>query len=69
MSLSFDGFWQSVRAYEPPVCLSCDEGVAADEHGQCCSCHWKAQATVDRGWPMLHSYLANWAAFRDWEMS
>ena len=69
MSFSSDGFWLSVSAYDPPRCASCDEGVAADVHGHCSRCHWKVQAEVEDGWPALHSYLGNWAAFRDWETS
>lgn len=69
MALSFDGSWQSVLAYEPRACVSCDKGVAADEHGDCCRCRWKVEAEVADGWPQLRSYLGNWAAFTDWEMS
>ena len=68
MSLSFDGFWQSAIAYEPPTCTRCDERVAADEHGYCSCCHWQVQAEVEDGWPAFWVYLGNWAAFRDWEM-
>jgi hypothetical protein len=69
LSLSFNGFWHGVFAYEALTCVSCEEGVAADEQGYCCRCHWKVQAEVADGWPALRSYLGNWAAFRDWEMS
>ena len=67
MSLSSDGFWQSVVAYNPPMCVRCEERVAVDEHGCCCCCRWKAQAEVEEGWAALLSYLAAWAAFRAWE--
>lgn len=69
LSLSFDGFWEGVFAYEPPTCVSCEEGVVADEHGYCCRCHWKVQGEVAEGWPVLRSYLGSWAAFSDWEGS
>jgi hypothetical protein len=68
LSLSFDGFWQGVMAYEPPMCVCCGQQVAVDEHGCCCRCHWKVRAEVERGWPAFSSYLGNWAAFSDWEM-
>ena len=69
MSLSVDGFWQSAMAYEPPMCVSCDEGVAVHAHGSCGPCHWKVQAEIEAGWPAFGAYLGNWAAFRDWETS
>ena len=69
MAFSTDGFWQSVLAYEPPLCTCCELQVATAEFGYCSPCHWKAQAEVERGWPRLRAYLANWAAFSDWEAS
>lgn len=69
LPFSLDGFWQSVTAYEPPVCVTCDEGVAVDEQGSCSPCHWKVQAEIDAGLPLLGSYLGKWAAFSDWESS
>ncbi|HSC51358.1 MAG TPA: hypothetical protein VLD16_13935 [Gaiellaceae bacterium] len=69
MSLSFDGFWQSVVAYEAPMCIHCDERAAVDTHGCCSCCHWKVEAEVAEGWPLLESYLEKWAAFGDWELS
>ena len=56
-------------AYEPPTCACCEERFAVDEHGLCSCCHWKVQAEVEEGWRSMRSYLGNWAAFRDWEMS
>lgn len=69
MSLSFDGFWQSVLAYEPAHCVRCDTRFASDAHGYCGCCHWRLQAEIDEGLRALRSYLGNWAAFRDWETS
>ena len=67
MSFSTDGFWQTVLAYEPPLCACCEARVAAHQHEYCSRCDWNVQAEVTDGWPELRSYLSNWAAFSDWE--
>ena len=51
------------------MCVRCDEGVATHEQGYCGCCHWELEAEIDAGWRALGSYLGNWAAFSDWEMS